>query len=222
MRSLKQRKTSTQNSPIAQNRKLTANIFSFQGPDSKCNQIRSPKPVTLKPFRHFPLLSVFPASTVSKEDIAKDARKNTQSFNTNITDDYQDKSEAEIKDNLVTGNAISFVPYRPLPTYPPEVFVNSDAVEFGFVPINELSQTNPRPISQFTSSAPIQNFPVLVIKSTLQLVLNDIQPKTQIQNYSFDNKSNETALKLAIDAQLGSDKELESSSTAMNPRINPH
>jgi hypothetical protein len=60
---------------------------------------------------------------VHKEDISKDALKNRQSFNKDITDDsyndFQDKSEEEIKDNLVTGNVISHVPYRHLPTYPP-------------------------------------------------------------------------------------------------------
>ena len=111
-----------------------------------------------------------------KEDISEDARKNRQSFNKDITDDshnnFQDKSKEEIKKNLVTGNAINHVPYRPLPSYPPEVFVNSDAVEFGFVPIKELSQTTSRPL-----------------------------PNTQIQNYSADDKSNENLRKPAVDAQ---------------------
>jgi hypothetical protein len=92
----------------------------------------------------------------------------------------------------VTGNAISHVPYRPLPTYPPEVFVNSDAVEFGFVPINELSKTTESPLPHTTSIASIQNYPVLVIKSTLQLASNDTQAKTLIKNYSADNKSTKT------------------------------
>ena len=164
-----------------------------------------------------------------KEDISKDARKNEKSFNEDITadshDDFQDKSAEEIKENLVTGNAIRHVPYRPLPTYPPEVVVNSDAVEFGFVPINELSQKTARPFSPSISSVSIQNPPVLVIKSTLQLALNDTHAKTQIQNYAVDNKSNETALQPGVDAQH---KELEyhdirigfeSGSIAVNPRI---
>jgi hypothetical protein len=229
MRSLIQRKTSMQNSHIAENRKLNAEIFSFE--DSKFNRIQIPKPVISKPFntQTFPFLSVFPASTVHKEDISLDARKSTQSFNKDITDDsyndFQDKSGEEIKENLVTGNAISHVPYRPLPTYPPEIFVNSDAVEFGFVPMNELPQTNSRPISPTTYIASIQNSDVLVIKSTLQLVWNDTQAKTQIQKYSADNKLTKTLTKPGVEAQ---NKELEyhdirigfeSSSIATNPKI---
>ena len=68
IRSLIQRKTSMQNSQIAQNRKLNAEIFSFEGQDSKFNKIRIPKPVTAKPLQtHFPFISVFPASTVNKD-----------------------------------------------------------------------------------------------------------------------------------------------------------
>ena len=71
MRSLIRRKTSTQNSQIAQNRKLNAEIFSFEGQVSKLDQIQIPKPVTSKPLHtHFPFISVFPASTVHKEDIS--------------------------------------------------------------------------------------------------------------------------------------------------------
>ena len=229
MRSLIRRKTSTQNSQIAQNRKLNAEIFSFKGSVSNVHQLQIVKPVTSKHFNTHssPIIRVFPASTVLKEDISKDARKNEKSFNEDITadshDDFQDKSAEEIKENLVTGNAIRHVPYRPLPTYPPEVFVNSDAVEFGFVPINELSKTTPT-----TFIASIQNSPVLVTKSTLQLVLNDTQAKNQIQNYSVENNSNETALTPTDDAKnvqleyenfrLGSAKEFESSSIAANPK----
>ena len=169
MRSLIQKKISSQNSPIAQNRKLNAEIFSFKGSVSNVHQLQIVKPVTSKHFNTHssPIIRVFPASTVLKEDISKDARENKKSFNEDITadshDDFQDKSAEEIKENLVTGNAIRHVPYRPLPTYPPEVVVNSDAVEFGFVPINELSQKTARPFSPSISSASIQNSPVLVI-----------------------------------------------------------
>ena len=71
IRLLIQRKTSTQNAPINQNRKLNAEIFSFEGPGSKFHEIQIPKPVTSKPLQtHFPFISVFPASTVHKEDIS--------------------------------------------------------------------------------------------------------------------------------------------------------
>jgi hypothetical protein len=236
MRSLIKKKTSTQNSPIAQNRKLNVEIFSFKDPVSNFHQLKIPKSVAAKPLHihSSPFISVFPASTVREEDISKDAKKNEKSFKEDITDnshnDFQDKSEEEIKENLGIGNAISsHVPYRPLPTYPPEVFVNSEAVEFDFVPINEISQTTARPISPSISSASIKNSPVLVIKSTWQLTSNDSQAKNQIQNYSVDNNSSETALKPTVDAEnlrleyenfrLGSAKEFESSSIAANPRI---
>ena len=81
----------------------------------------------------------------------------------------------------MTGNAINHVPYHPLPTYPAEVFVNSNVVEFGLVTINGLSQTTSRP-SPTSCSASIQNSPFLLIKSKLQLALNDTKIKTQEEN----------------------------------------
>ena len=77
MRSLIQEKRSSQNSPIAQNRKLNAEIFSFEGQVSKLDQIHIPTPVTSKPFnlQTIPFISVFPASTVRKEDIFRYSEK---------------------------------------------------------------------------------------------------------------------------------------------------
>ena len=78
MRSFIQKKISTQKSPIAQNRKLNAEIFSYEDQVSNLHQLLIIKPGTSKPvnIHSSPFISVFPASTVHKEEISKDARKN--------------------------------------------------------------------------------------------------------------------------------------------------
>jgi len=117
-----------------------------------------------------PYIYVFPLRTKNSDSASLDLLKSTNSFRKEIINDpldqAQDKSADEIKPNIVLGNSIRRIPYLPLPTYPPEVYVNSEDLEFGFDPINSIPQPTSGPIIITTESSLLRNYSPSDTKST--------------------------------------------------------
>ena len=107
-----------------------------------------------------------------------------------------DKSDEEIEHNTIAENSIRHIPFLPLPTYPPEVYINSEVIEFDFSPIG-IPLTTSRPVTG-TASDSLQKNSALVIKSTLELASEHSSNETKqrsIENNFYDENFSETAFK---------------------------
>ena len=191
----------------AQSRKSTVNPYSSDDLILELDQIQAPKPLTTNP--HF--ITVFKTNSIQRNDreaSSEDLKQQKSSHTTHISSLDQnsinnsehnslDESDEEIEHNTIAENSIRHIPFLPLPTYPPEVYVNSEVIEFDFRPIGNFPLTTSRPVTG-TASASLQKNSALVIKSTLELASEHSSNETKqrsIENNLDDKNFSETAFK---------------------------
>jgi len=206
-----------------QRRKLTVKPFFFEDTIDtilKLDQMQAPQPISPQTNTSAGMFDKSDKNTFTEYESKERGSHTTYSGSVNTNDIFDNDKyftekfpkSVKAKRNINLSGSINQIPFVPLPTYPPEVYINSEDVEFDFqaitLPTSKPITSRPvtsRPVtSRPVTSRPVTSRPVtslptsrqvtstttesfrktsLVIKSTLELAKETSQRgQTYIEN----------------------------------------